>query len=238
MDDILARIRNQDPARREEGYLALGVAALNHPPALEALIAHATAGCTDPDAAVREALADALGKQSGQQRCVALLMRLLNDADAAVRRIAAFSLAITLDEPSSTNPAVRLLIARLADADPTVRDAAAFVLGEQLDVDSSQLRAGLRRLLHEPDTEEAYPAAEAAFGLARRGDPEVHTVIAERLRHPTVGALWLRAAAELGDPRLQPALLQLRAPDNEADDPWVQHLEDAIRRCATPGNAR
>lgn len=135
------------------------------------------------------------------------------------------------------NPATRALIARLADPDPIVRDAAAFVLGEQWDVDDPNLRAGLRGLLHEPDTDEAYPAAEAAFGLARRADPEVHTVIAERLRHPTVGALWLRAAGELGDPRLLPALVQLRAPDNEPADPWVAHLEEAIRRCTAPENA-
>lgn len=92
----------------------------------------------------------------------------------------------------------------------------------------------MRNLLHEPDTDVAYPAAEAAFGLARRADSEVHTVIRERLGHPTVGVLWLRAAGELGDPRLLPALLQLRTPDNEADDPWVRHLEDAVRRCTRP----
>jgi hypothetical protein len=96
------------------------------------------------------------------------------------------------------------------------------------------LRAGLRDLLHEPDTDEAYPAAEAAFGFARRADPEVQPVIAERIGHPTVGALWLRAAGELADPRLLPALQRLRALGDAADDPWVRHLEDAISRCTAP----
>jgi HEAT repeat protein len=237
MEDILARITDKGAATREDGYIALGTAALNHPPALEALIAHAAVDCADPDAGVREAVAHALGNQSGEQRCVPLLMRLLDDTDANVRRTAAFGLAITMDEPAPTHPATRMLIARLADPDPIVRDAAAFVLGEQWDIDCPNLRASLRGLLHEPDTDDAYPAAEAAFGLARRGEPEVHSVIAERLRHPTVGALWLRAAGELGDSRLRPALLQLRAPDNEADDPWVQHLEEAIRRCAPSEDA-
>jgi HEAT repeat protein len=143
----------------------------------------------------------------------------------------------TLDEPCPTHPAVRALIARLADLEPIVRDAAAFVLGAQLDVDSPSLRAGLHGLIHEPDTDKTYAAAEAAFGLARRADPAGAPVIRERLEHPTVGALWPRAAGELGDPRLLPTL-QLRAPDNEADDQWVQHLEDGIRRCAEPGNSR
>ncbi|GIJ50927.1 hypothetical protein Val02_78130 [Virgisporangium aliadipatigenens] len=38
---------------REEGYLALGVAALGYQPALQALLAHAEAGCADRDADVR-----------------------------------------------------------------------------------------------------------------------------------------------------------------------------------------
>jgi HEAT repeat protein len=238
MDEILARMRHQDAAKRVEGYIALGDAALNHQPAMQALLAHAEAGCADPDTGVRDSVAHALGQQSNDQRCVPLLIRLLDDADAGVRRSAAFGLGITLEQPSATHPAVRALIARLADPAPVVRDAAAFVLGDQLDVDSPNLRAGLRRLLHEPDTAEAYPAAEAAFGLARRADPEVHAVITERLGRPHVGSLWLRAAGELGDPRLRPALLRLRAPDNEADDPWVQDLENAIHCCAAPGGTR
>jgi len=238
VDDIVARLRNGDAAARAGGYVELGVNALNDPPVMPALLGLAGAGCADPDAGVRDAVAQALGQQSGEQRCVPLLMRLLDDADPGVRRTAAFGLGITVDEPSSTHPAVRALIDRLADPEPIVRDAAAFVLAEQLDVDSPQLRAGLHGLLHEPDTDEVYAAAEAAFGLARRADPEVHTVIAQRLDRPTVGILWLRAAGELGDPRLLPALRRLRVPDNEADDPWVEHLEDALRRCAGGGNSR
>jgi HEAT repeat protein len=237
LDDALVWIRRHDAAVREVGYAALGVAALNHPPALQALIAHAAAGCADPDAEVREAVAHALGQQSDEEQCVPLLLRLLDDADIEVRRIAVFGVPITLKEPVATHPAVRALIALLADPEVVVRDAAAFALGTQLDVDCPQLRAGLRSLLNEPDTEEAYPAAEAAIGLARRADPEVYPAIAERLGHPTVGALWLQAAGELADSRLLPVLLRLRAPDNQPDDPWVQHLENAISYCSTPRNS-
>ncbi|MEU4553496.1 HEAT repeat domain-containing protein [Micromonospora violae] len=123
------------------------------------------------------------------------------------------------------------LIGRLADGDATVRDWAAFALGSQLDVDSPQIRAGLRGLLVESDTDEAYPAAEAALGLARRGDPSAFAAIVDRLTRPNPGSLCLRAAAELADPRLTPALVQLRAPDNEPDDPWVEELEHAIACC-------
>jgi HEAT repeat protein len=235
MEEMLIRLRDGDATTRAEGFGDLGDCALDHPPALQALLAHAATGCADPDARVRDAVARALGQQSVEQRCVPWLMRLLDDTEADVRRTAAFGLAITLDEPSPEHPAVGALIAGLTDPAAVVRDAAAFVLGTQLDVDSPALRAGLRRLLHEPDTEKAYPAAEAAFGLARRADPDLYPVIAARLGRPGVGALWLRAAEALGDPRLLPLLHELRAEDAEADDPWLLHLENAIRRCAAPG---
>jgi hypothetical protein len=61
--------------------------------------------------------------------------------------------------------------------------------------------------------------------------------IAERLGNPTVGALWLQTAGELADSRLLPVLLRLRAPDNQPDDPRVQHLEHAISYCSTPRNS-
>lgn len=198
MDEILTRLRNSDATTRDEAFRDLGDAALNHPPALQALLDRAAMGCTDRDVRVRDGVAHALGQQSGEQRCVPWLMRLLDDTEADVRRTASIGLGITLDEPSPIHPAVRALIARLTDPAPIVRDAAAFVLGTLMDVDSPPLRAGLRHLLHEPDTEEAYPAAEAAFGLARRADPDLYPVIAARLGQPRVGTLWLCAAETLG----------------------------------------
>ncbi|MEU9740200.1 HEAT repeat domain-containing protein [Micromonospora chersina] len=224
-------IRDADPGLRHVGFMALGSVALNYPPALEELLDHAGAGCADVDAGVRAAVAQALGNQSGEQRCVPFLLRLLNDADVEVRRIAIGGLPIVLDDPTADHPAVTALVGLLADPEPTLRDWAAFALGSQLDVDSPQIRAGLRSLLGEPDTAEAYPAAEAAVGLARRADPEVFAAIADRLTRPDPSSLWLRAAAELADPRLLPALIQLHAPDNEPGDPWVEQLDHSIARC-------
>lgn len=224
-------IRDADPGVRDVGFMALGSVALNYPPALEVLLDHADAGCADVDVGVRAAVAQALGNQSGEQRCVPFLLRLLNDADVEVRRIAIGGFPIVLDDPTADDPAVTALVGLLADPEPTLRDWAAFALGCQLDVDSPQIRAGLRSLLSEPDTAEAYPAAEAALGLARRADPEVFAAIADRLTRPDPSSLWLRAAAELADPRLLPALVQLRAPNNEPDDPWAEQLEHAIARC-------
>ncbi|RZT80660.1 HEAT repeat protein [Micromonospora violae] len=224
-------IRSDEPDVRDVGFTALGAVALNYPPALDALLDHADAGCADRDACVRATVAQALGNQSSEQRCVPFLLRLLDDAEVVVRRIAIGGRPITLDEPAADDPAVMALIGRLADGDATVRDWAAFALGSQLDVDSPQIRAGLRSLLGESDTDEAYPAAEAALGLARRGDPSALAAIADRLTRPDPGSLWLRAAAELADPRLTPALVQLRTPDNEPDDPWVEGLERAIACC-------
>ena len=226
-------IGEADPGVRDVEFVALGSVALNYPPALEVLLDRADAGCSDVDVGVRTAVAQALGNQSGEQRRVPFLLRLLEDADVGVRRIAIGGLPIALDDPPADDPAVTALVGLLADREPTLRDWAAFALGSQLDVDSPQIRAGLRSLLSEPDTAEAYPAAEAALGLARRADPQVFAAIADRLTRPDPSSLWLRAAAELADPRLLPALLRLRAPDNEPDDPWVEQLEYAITRCTT-----
>lgn len=228
-------VASNDPAVRGVGFETLGSAALNHPPALEPLLEHAAEGCADEYSGVRAAVAQALGQQSAQTRCVPLLMCLLDDPDVEVRRIAIGGLPITLDEPTPDHPAVQALVRLLADPEPMVRDCAAFALGTQLDVDSAEIRTGLHGLLTEPSTDEAYPAAEAAFGLARRADPEVYPAIANQLTRPALGSLWLEAASELADGRLLPALLALRAPDNEPDDPWVQELERSIACCSTPG---
>lgn len=224
-------IGNGEGAVREVGVMVLGQTALNHSPALEALIEYAAVGCVDTDVDVRVAVAQALGNQSAEARCVPWLLRLLDDPDIMVRRLAIGGLPIVLDEPAPDHPAVRALLGVLTDPAPVLRDWAAFALGTQLQVDSPEIRAGLRSLLGEPATSGADPAAEAAAGLALRADPEVYAAIADRLTHPAVGSLWLQAAAELADQRLLPVLLALRSGDNDPDDPWVQHLEGAISRC-------
>lgn len=217
-------------AVRAAGVLVLGLAALNCVAARDALRALVPSCLVDPDVEVRRAMAGSLSNLSDDW-VLPLLVRLLSDTDAEVRISAVNGLPLVLDDPDPDHPAVHALLGLLEEPDIGVRDAAAFVLGTQLDVDSPEIREGLRRRLDEPDTEDAYPAAEAAVGLARRHDGEVWQVIGRRLVEPGLGSLWLEAARDLADPRLLPGLLGLRAPDNEPDDPWVQTLEEAIASC-------
>lgn len=232
--DALEWVGCADAATREAGFMTLGLAALNHRPALDALIEASVAGCVDQAVEVRVAVAWALGQQSDQPACVPLLLGMMADPDTWVRQQAVAGLPITVGDPSADHPAVTTVVDLLADDNAIVQDWAAFALGIQWEVDSPAIRQGLRALLGKPDTEQTYPAAEAALGLAHRGDEQVWAVIADRLTQPGVGRMWLQAAAELTDPRLLPALLGLRAPDNQPDDPWVEDLERAIGRCNRP----
>ncbi len=233
LETALAHVSDDDAARRRVAFEVLGDVALNYPPGFDAMLQLAESGCSDADASVRETVALALG-QKADERVQPWLLRLLRDPDLEVRVQATSSLPLALDEPSAAHPVVLTLLALLADPEPRIRDWAACGLGTQLEVDSPEIRAGLRSLLAEPDTEHACPAAEAAVGLARRGDPEVIAAIADRLATSGVGVgkLWLEAARELGDPRLLPLLLRLRETDDDPEDSWVQSLEQAIVRCS------
>jgi hypothetical protein len=112
-----------------------------------------------------------------------------------------------------------------------VRDMATFSLGSQLDVDSQLVRDALKARLIDEEDERWYPAAEAAVGLAVRGDMSVLPAVRDRLK-PSVGKLWLEAAAALGHPDLLPSLMALTSEDDDISDPWVSALHRAIGRCA------
>ena len=164
-------------------------------------------------------------------RVLPWLLPLIQDSDVDIRVSAVAGLPLALDEPTADHPVIGIVLDLLRDPEPRIRDMAAFTLGTQLTVDSPEIREGLRALLDEPDSEDAYPAAEAAVGLARRGDREIWTTVRDRLRQPGPGVLWLETAKILNDTRLVPMLLNLRVPDNEPDDPWVQMLEATIAHC-------
>ena len=141
--DALEWVGAADAAARAMGFEVLGLTALDHRPALEALLECAVAGCVEADPVVRAAVAGALGQQSSQPGCVPLLLGLLADPDAEVREAAVGGLPMTVDDPSADHPAVVAVVDLLADDDATVRDWAAFVLGSQWAVDSPAIRRSL-----------------------------------------------------------------------------------------------
>jgi HEAT repeat protein len=178
---------------------------------------------------VLNSLCVALGHRH-DMRAIPLVLRYKNHPDADVRFGVVFGLLGYEDEE-----AISSLIELSRDADADVRDWATFGLGEQIDADMPAICAALyERLLH--DTGEIQ--GEAMLGLARRRDERVFGPLLAAIEADAAtgysGTLPLDAAAELGDPRLYPALLRLRA--NWRDERgWVRDaLEEAIERCGDP----
>jgi hypothetical protein len=224
-------LRAADGDARAAGLRLLSRAALGEPHIHDALDDAAVLAARDVSVAVRVAAAYAAGEVP-TTRSIDVLVSLVRDTSSDVRSAVASSLPLATDSQAPNPRVVGALVLLTADADATVRDFAAFGLGAQLPgADNAAVRAALHRLLDEPDTDEAYPAAEAAMGLALRGDATVAPVIAERLRRGG-GQLWLDAAATLAVPDLLPTLCALRGPGDDEADPWVQALEKAIAACS------
>lgn len=124
---------------------------------------------------------------------------------------------------------ISALLELMEDEDADVRDWATMGLGSCLEADSAEIREALLRRL---DDMEAGTAGEALVGLARRHDLRAVEAISAALASGDVGNLIVEAAAELGDPRLLPALQAL------ADRGWAEHdprgglLPRAIARCS------
>lgn len=175
------------------------------------------------DAEVLPSICAALGFLN-DPRSVVRLVPLADHPLAEVR----FHVAIALQGQSDAL-AVQTLIRLSEDADGDVRDWATFALGSQLDEDTPAIREALLRRLDDTD-----PTArgEAMVGLARRKDERVIAALLNELTPERMRMLEERpdlpieAAAELGDPRLLPALLHLR------ESGWEdRHLDAAVERC-------
>ena len=188
------------------------------------------------DAAARQLASDAVSVLSeSAQELLPVLLSLVDHADPYVRAGAAGLLSFADPDPRADGAMVDALVRLTSDDDRRVRDWAATSLGGLADVDSPAIRDALRGLLDEPDTTEAYPAAEAAWALAVRGDTGVVQVILARL-NDSVGKLWLTAAAATRSPLLLDRLRELTEPDEDLTDPWVLALHDAIICCSPDGS--
>ena len=112
--------------------------------------------------------------------------------------------------------------------DDEIRDWATLGVGSILDVDSAEIRDALARRLSDPGAD---TSGEAMVGPARRNDPRCFEFIDRALAAEDVGNLVVEAAAELGDPRLLPALEALDRAGWAVEDPRGQWLAKAIERC-------
>lgn len=124
--------------------------------------------------------------------------------------------------------AIQTLIDLSADADADVRDWATFGLGSQIEMDTPAIRSALFARLADDDAD---TRGEAMVGLACRHDHRMLEPLLADLEEGYFGGLLLEAAAEIGDPRLYPVLLQLRE-DWEGEKDWrYKELEKALVQC-------
>ncbi len=193
----------------------------DHPQAVPALLEHAEwVAATGNSEDLRWSAAHALtvAAEPGSdwaEQLLAQLLRFETDEDGDVRWQVVLGLPdLAGERPDPTHPAVEALVLRLRDPDPEVRDWAAFGLVLVDDADSPPIRDALLEVLNDSEHD---TAGEAAVALARRHDPRVLPVVLTQLSQADVGNLWVKAAAELADPALLPALHRLQA------DGWDRH---------------
>jgi hypothetical protein len=147
---------------------------------------------------------------------VDILRPLVTHPDASVRECVVHGLLAYAER------AVPELIALSRDTSDYVRNWATFALGTQTGtpgesshVDTKELRDALVARLGDPHSE---TRAEAALGLAIRGDTRAIPLIARELDEDTEWTHYAEAAEHLADPRLYESLLRAsgRDPDSSA----------------------
>ncbi|HEY7414832.1 MAG TPA: HEAT repeat domain-containing protein [Ktedonobacteraceae bacterium] len=172
---------------------------------------------------VLHAIAVALGHRQ-DPRAIAPLARFKNHPHDFVRFGVVFGLMGNEDDL-----AVQTLIELSTDIDADVRDWATFALGCQIETDTPAIRAALVARLTDEDDD---ASGEAMVGLARRHDSRVVEPLLTKLEDGWFGSLLTEAAAEIGDPRLYPVLVQIREKwDGDEEDWRLQELDEAIEKC-------
>jgi HEAT repeat protein len=175
---------------------------------------------TDPN--VLECIGVAFGHLA-DPRAIELLLPLKSHANSDVR----FGVAMGLtghDRPD----AIGALIELSQDSEEFVRTWATFALGTMISADTPQIRQALFARVSDPHDE---TRGEGLVGLALRKDPGVIEPLIADLSSGNAGRLTLEAAEAIGDPRLYPALVELRSCCSD-DSPNAALLEDALASCA------
>lgn len=177
---------------------------------------------SEVDIGVLDATCFALGHTS-DNRAAAELAKLATHPSDLIRYGVAFAIANLQNQI-----AIDTLIQLTTDTVVEVRDWATFGLGNQIETNNPEIRNALLHATTDPDD---IVRGEAFMGLARRRDervlnPMIHELsVWHSLKH---GDYVLDAAAELGDARLLPILLQLKESACSHD----ARFNDAIQRCS------
>jgi hypothetical protein len=153
----------------------------------------------EPD--VLEAIATAFGHLE-DPRCIELLIPFKAHPNPVVR------LGIVHGLSGQDHPdAIQALIELSADPDGETRSWATFSLATFTEVDTPEIREALLVRLSDPRDD---ARGEAMVGLARRKDPRVLDLLLKELTSKNVGMEAIEAAEELCDPKLIPALVDLK----------------------------
>lgn len=172
---------------------------------------------------VLNTIAVALGHRR-DPRAIEPLVRFKDHPDERVRHGAVFGLLCQENEL-----AIQTLMELSSDPDTDVRDWATFGLGSQVETDTPAIREALVARLTDEDEN---VRGEAMVGLARRHDRRMVEPLLTDLEAGWFGSLSTEAAAEIGDPRLYPALMRLREEwEGDKDDWRCKKLEEAIEKC-------
>lgn len=176
----------------------------------------------EQDPNVLNSIGVALGHRK-DSRAIEPLVRLKNHPDENVRYGAVFGLLTHEDERT-----INTLIELSTDSASDVRDWATFGIGSMIETDTPAIRAALMTRTTDKDAD---TRGEAMVGLARRHDERVVEVLLAELEAGWYGSLLFEAAEEIGDPRLYPALVELREGWGD-DKSWpYSRLEKAIEAC-------
>jgi HEAT repeat protein len=167
-----------------------------------------------------------IGAAFGQLRdpgAIELLLPLKTHANCDVR----YGVVLGLtghDRPD----AIGGLIELSRDSEESVRSWATFALGTMLPADTPEIREALLARTSDPHDE---TRGEGLIGLALRNDERVIEPLIAALLSGNAGSLTLEAAEAIGDPRLCPALVQLKSCWSP-DAPDAELLEQALASCA------
>jgi len=200
MEELLARLKDPDPARRREAAESLG--ALGERKAMS----HLVGALRDQDRGVRDAAAEALVRLGGEDVAMEVV-GLLGDEDIEVRNLA-IDVLVNLGRA-----ALRPVVGELGNSDPDVRKFAADILGWLGEPEATD---PLIDALEDPNPNVVCAAVEA---LGHIGDPravEPLKQVCKRL--DDARPLVVEALGEIGTPEAMDVLLEAVG---RKDDPSV-----------------
>jgi HEAT repeat protein len=125
--------------------------------------------------------------------------------------------------------AIQTLILLSRDEDDHVRDWATFGLGSLTPADTPEIREALIARLSDSRDD---AMGEALVGLALRHDERALKPLIEQIQLGDVGTLLLEAAEAFADPRLLPALTEIKDESDGDDAIWHGYLDRALAACS------